>query len=62
MKTQIQIYLEAQRKIADTNNTFLQFVEEGMTRNELENLIKRRPSLWGRFEHWLDKLPSSTNQ
>lgn len=55
--TQLQIFYQEQAKIAETNKMFLQFVEEGLTRRQLELLIKRRPAHWGRFESWLDKLP-----
>ena len=55
--TQKQMFYAAHRKIADANQLFLQFVDEGLTRAELESLIARRPSLWGRFRNWLPKLP-----
>jgi hypothetical protein len=55
--TQLQMFYKAHRNIADANELFLQFVDEGLTRAELEKLIARRPSLWGRFSHWLPKLP-----
>jgi hypothetical protein len=57
MKTQEQHYEEARKKIAETNKLFLELVKDGMTRKELAANIKKRPSLWGRFENWLDKLP-----
>lgn len=57
MKTQEQLYWEAQRKIADSNETFLFLVKEGMTANELKQNIQRNPRLWKRFENWVDKLP-----
>lgn len=57
MKTQLQHFYEAHRKIADINETFLFFVKEGMTRSELEKLIKKRPQIWERFKNWLPKLP-----
>jgi hypothetical protein len=38
---------------------FLTFVEDGLTREELEKNIRRRPHLWRRWENWLDKLPSN---
>lgn len=50
-------YERAARMIAETNELFLEFVADGMTRRELERNIERRPELWGRFSNWLDKLP-----
>ncbi len=57
MKTQLQIFYEEQRKIADINNMFLDAVEFGLNREGLARLIAHRPELWGRFENWHDKLP-----
>jgi len=57
MKSQLQIVYEEQRKIADANLMFLDLVDEGMTRQELQRNIERRPELWARFSSWLDKLP-----
>lgn len=54
--SQYQHYWSSQRKIADVNETFLFLVANGLTREDLAANIKRRPALWGRFEHWLDKL------
>ena len=57
-RTQLQRFYAAHRQVAETNNTFLELVKEGLTREELEINIERRPALWQRFENWLDKLPS----
>jgi len=57
MKTQAQMFYDAGRQIAETNILFLELVQDGLTRRELARNIERRPSLWGRFENWLDKLP-----
>lgn len=57
-RTQLQMFYAAHRQVAETNNTFLEMVKEGMTREELAKCIERRPALWQRFENWLDKLPS----
>jgi len=57
MKSQLQMFYEEQRKIADANLTFLELVEDGLTRQELQRNIERRPELWARFSNWLDKLP-----
>lgn len=59
MGTQLQMFYSASRQIAETNNTFLELVKEGMTREDLARNIERRPALWQRFENWLDKLPST---
>ncbi len=57
-RTQLQMFYSAHRQVAETNNTFLELVKEGLTREELEINIERSPALWQRFENWLDKLPS----
>ena len=58
-RTQLQMFYAAHRQVAETNNAFLELVKEGLTREELEINIERRPALWQRFENWLDKLPST---
>ena len=58
MWTQMQMYYAASRQVAETNNTFLELVKDGMTREELAQNIARRPALWQRFEDWLPVLPS----
>lgn len=58
MPTQVQLFYAAQRQVAGVNALFLELVHDGLTREELARNIERRPGLWGRFEHWLDKLPS----
>ena len=57
IKSQQQHYYDAVRSAAEVNLLFLQFVKEGMTKPQLRRNIARRPSLWGRFSGWLDKLP-----
>lgn len=57
MKSQEQRYYDAVRASTEVNLLFLQFVKEGMTKDQLRRNIERRPSLWGRFSGWLDKLP-----
>jgi hypothetical protein len=56
MKTQLQHYYTEQKKIADTNKTFLFLIKEGMTRLELKKLIEKRPATWARYKNWLPKL------
>ena len=58
MWTQMQMYYAASRQVAETNNAFLELVKEGLTREELEINIERRPALWQRFDNWLPVLPS----
>ena len=58
-KTQLQMFYEEHRKLADTNDLFVELVEDGLTRAELRALIDRRPALWGRFDHWLTVLPET---
>ena len=56
--TQDVMFDHAQRRSFEVNRLFLEFVQDGMTREELARNIERRPALWGRFSSWLDKLPS----
>lgn len=58
MTTQVQMFYQAQRNIAETNETFLELVKDGMTREELARNIERRPKLWSRFSAFLEQLPS----
>jgi len=53
---QVQMYYNAERKSAELNQVFLFLVKDGMTRQELETNINRRPALWGRFSNWLSVL------
>jgi hypothetical protein len=48
----------AERTIAEVNLLFLELVNDGLTREELAINIGGRPSLWQRFETWLDRLPA----
>lgn len=59
MKTQLQMFYEAHRKIADLNNTFMELIRHPtnpMTREDLKALIAKRPYVYGRFAGFLDKL------
>ena len=58
--TQYQIFYAEQRKLGDRNIQFLEMVKDGLTREELQALINKRPAYYGMYENWLDKLPSST--
>jgi hypothetical protein len=57
---QVYLYYQAERRSAEVNETFLELVAEGLTREELARNIERRPSLWDRFSGWLDRLPSKS--
>lgn len=57
MQTQYQLAYQAQQYMAKQDELFLQMVRDGMTQKQLKQNIARRPSLWSRFEHWLEKLP-----
>lgn len=57
--TQEQMFYAASRHNSLLDQMFLTFVEDGLTREELEKNIRRRPHLWRRWEGWLDKLPSN---
>ena len=58
--TQIQLFYQEQRKLADLNHLFMMMVNDGLTKKELAINIHRRPELWSRFENWLDKLPAGS--
>lgn len=55
---QAQMFYQASRNNADLDLTFLALVEDGLTREELQTNIDRRPALWGRWNSWLDELPA----
>lgn len=57
METQLQIFYEESHNLAEVQIQFLEFVKDGLTRQELQRNIDRRPELWGRFSNWLEKLP-----
>lgn len=46
------------REDAEKDRLFLQFVSDGLTREQLAKLIENRPSLWNRYKAWLPKLPA----
>ena len=54
---QTQMFYKSVSDYARSCETFLFLVKHGMTRKELELLIKKRPALWGKFSNWLTKLP-----
>lgn len=56
-KTQKQMFYGEQKKIADLNNLFMEMVQnKDITAAELRALIKKRPSVYGRFEGFIPML------
>lgn len=65
MKTQMQHFTEAQKRLFETNEAFMELVNcesNPMTREDLAANIARRPSVWKRFEGFLDVLPSKSGE
>ena len=58
MTKEQQLADQAKHRDATINNLFLEFVEDGLTREELQENIKRRPQVWDRFASFLEQLPS----
>lgn len=59
MKTQMQLYQEAERKLAEANEAFMDMVNDPvnpMTNDDLERAIARWPERYGRFSGFLGKL------
>lgn len=56
--TQEQMYYQASRKVGELNQEFMWLAQNGMTREDLQRNIERRPSLWSRFSGFLATLPS----
>lgn len=54
---QAQMYYASVERSAAADKTFLTLVQSGMTKRDLQLNIERRPSLWGRYSNWLNKLP-----
>jgi len=59
MPTQLQLFYAEQKKLGESNQLFLDLVNDGMTREQLQANINRRPELWGRWQNWLAKLPQT---
>ena len=56
MKTQKQMYYNTVKKSVDCDKLFLFFVNNGMTKSELKQNIKRNPAIWSKYSSWLNKL------
>jgi len=57
--TQKQMFYRACEKAAEADQLFLEMVKDGMTRQELQTNINRRPAVWCRYSNWLDNLPEA---
>lgn len=58
MKSQLQLYWESHRKIADGNLAFMEMVQSGdMDRAMLGKLLVKRPEVYSRFSNWMEVLP-----
>lgn len=55
--TQEQLYTRSRDQAAGMDKLFLDMVRQGMTRQELERNIKRRPAVWSRYAGFINKLP-----
>lgn len=59
MPSQKQMQFGTFKKIAECDKAFLEMVENPehpLTSYELQHLIEKRPSLWGRYTHWVKVL------
>jgi hypothetical protein len=56
--TQLQMFYQEQKKLGEANELFMELVKDGMTREDLQVNIDRRPQLWERYTDWLKVLPS----
>lgn len=59
MKTQMQMYQEAEQKIFRQNQAFMDMVNDPvnpLTKHDLERLIARRPEKYARFSGFLETL------
>jgi hypothetical protein len=56
--SQLQLFYQEQKKLGEANELFMELVKDGMTREDLQVNIDRRPQLWERYADWLKVLPS----
>lgn len=61
MISQERLFYQEQRNIAEGNQQFLNLVHDGLTREDLDRCIERRPQLWSRFAKYRDRLPTSVS-
>ena len=65
MKTQMQLFYEAGRKISDGHSAFMEMITHPtnpLTSNDLRKLIAKRPELYGKYSGFIDNLPSDKVQ
>ena len=58
-KTQLQMYWDSHNTISDMDKTFNDLITHPthpLTKNELERLIEKRPSIWQRYSSFLKTL------
>lgn len=61
MKTQVQLYRDAEEKIAAANIHFMDMVNDPinpLTNDDLAKLVERFPQRWERFSSYIGKLPN----
>jgi hypothetical protein len=58
-RTQADMYYNAVRNLCERDETFMELICGGLTRQELAVNIERRPSLWSRYARYFRTLPSS---
>ena len=59
MRTQTQMFYEAQRKAGELNELFMEMINDPvapMTNDELKALIAKRPEVYGKFSGFVGKL------
>jgi len=60
MKQQVQMFYEEGRRIAEGNDAMMDLIRAGdITNGELQALIAKRPSVYGRFQGFVGKLRDS---
>lgn len=55
---QAHMFYQSASRVSERDQLFMELVKDGLTRHELRENMKRRPSLWERYRGWLDKLPA----
>lgn len=61
MKTQEQMFYEAQRKLGESDRFFMELVKDEvnpLTNDDLEELVIRFPQRWSRYAGFIGKLPN----
>ena len=62
MKTQLQIFYEEQLKIGERDRFMMDLIlDNDLTNQQLERLIKHRPDRYGRYEGFIGKLLDEVN-